>query len=180
MKTLILNSMILLLLILPFIMNAQENKVDNFFTKYSDQEGFTSVEITKGLFELFSEIDADDPEFDDFQKAVSGLESLKLIAYSTENGSKETRERFGADVKNSIPFSEFKELMVVKDKDANVNFYAKNNQQVVSEMLMVVDGPDEAVLLYLKGNIDLNHIAKLGKSMNLSGISHLGMMKHGK
>ncbi|MBM3437245.1 MAG: DUF4252 domain-containing protein, partial [Bacteroidetes bacterium] len=134
----------------------------------------------KGLFELFAEIDADDPEFDDFQKAVSGLESLKLIAYSTENGSKELKDKFQADVKSSIPFSEFKELMIVKDKDANVNFYGKNNGQIVTEMIMSVDGPDEAVLLHLKGNIDLNHIAKVGKSMNLSGISRLGMMKPGK
>lgn len=180
MKTIIIRSIIMTLVFYPLVMKAQVNKVDNFFSKYSELDGFTSVEITKGLFELFAQIDESDSGFADFQKAVSRLESLKLLACSSKEGDSETKVKFQADVRNSIPFSEFKQLMVVKDKDANVNFYAKNNNQIITEMLMSVDGPDEAVLLYLKGNIDLNHIARLGKAMNLEGMSHLGMMKPGK
>ena len=78
---------------------------------------------------------------------------------------------------SSIPFSEYKELMVIRDSDANVNFYAKNNQQVITEMIMVVDGKDEAVILSMTGNIDLNYVAKLGKSMNLDGMNYLEKMK---
>lgn len=180
MKNRVFQTILWVIMFVPGILVAQNDKVSSFFTKYSEQEGFTSIEVTKGLFELFAEIDADDPEFDDFQKAVSGLESLRLIAYSTQDGSKEIKDKFLADIKSSIPFGEYKELMVVKDKDANVNFYGKNEAQVVTEMIMKVDGPEEAVLLYLQGNIDLNHIAKVGKSMNLEGISRLGLMKPGK
>jgi hypothetical protein len=164
-------------LALPLISLAQKSSVDSFFSKYSDQDGYTSVEISKGLFELFAEIDADDPEFGDFQKAVEGLESLKLLAYSTEKGTLEAKEKFHSDMMNSIPFKEFKELMVIKDSDANVNFYAKNNQQIITEMIMVVDGKDEAVILCLTGNINLNYVAKLGKSMNLEGMNYLEKMK---
>jgi hypothetical protein len=89
----------------------------------------------------------------------------------------ETKERFYEDVMSSIPFKDFKELMVIKDRDANVNFYAKSSGSIISEMIMVVDGDDEAVLLSLTGNLDLNYVAKLGKSMNLSGMHHLGKMK---
>ena len=166
-----------MLLALPMTLPAQKSSVDSFFSKYSDQEGYTSVEVTKGLFELFAEIDADDPEFEDFQKAVEGLESLKLLAYSSEKGSNETKEKFAKDIMSSIPFSEYKELMVIKDNDANVNFYAKNNAQVITEMIMVVDGKEEAVILSMKGNIDLNYVAKLGKSMNLDGMNYLEKMK---
>jgi hypothetical protein len=167
----------MILLAAPMILLAQTSSVDNFFNKYSDQEGYTSVVVTKGLFELFAEIDADDPEFEDFKKAVSGLESLKLLAYSSEKGNIETKEKFHKDIMNSIPFSEYKELMVIKDSDANVNFYAKNNQQVITDMVMVVNGKDEAVLLSMTGNIDLNYVAKLGKSMNLDGMNYLEKMK---
>ena len=69
--------------------------------------------------------------------------------------------------------------MVVKDKDANINFYVKNSNQIITEMLMSVDGPDEAVLMYLKGNIDMNRIAKLAKAINLEGMNHLGVIKPG-
>lgn len=177
MKIKVLKSVLIMAMMLPLFSMAQKNAVDSFFSKYSDQEGYTSVEVSKGLFELFAEIDADDPEFEDFKKAVSGLESLKLIAYSAEKGNPETREKFHQDILSSIPFRDYKELMVIKDSDANINFYAKNNQQVITDMIMVVNGKDEAVLLSLTGNIDLNYVAKLGKSMNLEGMNYLEKMK---
>jgi len=177
MKSTILKSVLTVLFAMPLILLGQKSSIDSFFSKYSDQEGYTSVEVTKGLFELFAEIDADDPEFEDFQKAVGGLESLKLLAYSTEKGNSETKEKFYNDIRSSIPFSEYKELMVIKDSDANVNFYAKNSAQIITEMIMVVDGKDEAVLLSMTGKIDLNYVAKLGKSMNLEGMNYLEKMK---
>ena len=129
------------------------------------------------MFELFSEIDADDEDFDEFQKAVEGLESLKILAYSVEDGSYKVKEKFYDDIMATIPFGDFKELMVIKDPDANVNFYAKHENQMISEMIMIVDGDDEAVLLSMTGNIDLNSVAKLGSGMNLGGMQHLGKMK---
>lgn len=177
MKRTMIKTVIAILFALPMISLAQKSPIDSFFSKYADQDGFTSVEVTKGLFELFAEIDADDPEFEDFSKAVAGLESLKLLAYSTEKGSVEAKEKFYNDIVKSIPFSEYKELMVIKDSDANVNFYAKNSQQIITDMVMVVNGKDEAVLLCMTGNIDLNYVAKLGKSMNFEGMDYLQKMK---
>lgn len=172
---------IVLFLITPVFVIGQTSAVDNLFDKYTSQDGFTSVDVSKGLFELFSEIEADDPEFEDFQKAIDGVESLRLIAYSTEGEDNDNsiaeKEKFYNDVMSSIPFKEFKELMVIKDSDANVNFYAKSSGSIISEMLMVVDGDDEAVLLSLTGNLDLNYVAKLGKSMDIGGMQHLGKMK---
>lgn len=171
---------IVLLLITPVFAIGQSSAVNNLFDKYNSQDGFTSVDVSKGLFELFAEIEADDPEFEDFQKAIDGVESLRLIAYSTEDkedgNTVESKEAFYKDVMRSIPFKDFKELMIIKDSDANVNFYAKSSGSIISEMIMVVDGKDEAVLLSLTGNLDLNYVAKLGRSMDIGGMQHLGKM----
>lgn len=177
MKNTILKITIVLLALTPAFTFAQKSATDQLFTKYTDQEDFTSIELTKGLFELFSEIEADDEDFDEFQKAVEGLESLKILAYSVEEGSYKVKEKFYDDIMATIPFGDFKELMVIKDPDANVNFYAKHENQMISEMIMIVDGDDEAVLLSMTGNIDLNSVAKLGSGMNLGGMHHLGKMK---
>ena len=181
MKHTTLKITVILLLFVPVIVFGQKSAVDDLFDKYTNLDGFTSVDVSKGLFELFAEIEADDPEFEDFQKAINGVESLRLIAYSIkdeDNGnSMEMKERFYKDVMSSIPFKDFKELMVIKDSDANVNFYAKSSGSIISEMIMVVDGNDEAVLLSLTGNLDLNYVAKLGKSMDIGGMQHLGKMK---
>ncbi|OQX78387.1 MAG: hypothetical protein B6D61_05665 [Bacteroidetes bacterium 4484_249] len=176
MKTL-LKITVVLMALLPATLSAQKSPVDKLFDKYSGEDGFTSVDIAKGLFELFSDIEADDPEFDSFKKAVEGIESLKLLAYSVKDGSEGSKQKFYNDIKKSVPYGEYDELMVIKDKDARINFYAKSDKQVITEMLMVVDGDDKAVLLSLIGNIDLNNVAKLGSSMNLEGMEYLGKMK---
>lgn len=180
MKNQILKPVIILLLSLPSLLFAQSAQVQQIFEKFSGSDGFTSVEVTKGLFELFAEVEADDPEFDDFKKAIEGLESLKLLAYSLkdEDTDPATKEDFISEVKSTISFKEYQELMVVKDSDANINFYAKSDKQVIKEMLMVVDGKDEAVLLSLFGDLDLNYLAKLGTTMDMGGIHYLGRMKH--
>ena len=179
MKQMMFKITFMLAMILPITGFSQSSNVAGLFDKYSGSDGFTTVDINKGLFELFAEIEADDPEFDDFQKAIEGLESMRLIAYSIdeENGDDATREGFIQDIKKTVPFSEYKELMVVKDKDVNVNFYAKSEKQIITEMLMVVDGKEEAVLLSLLGVIDLNYVAKLGTSMNMGGMKYLGKMQ---
>ncbi len=45
-------------------------------------------------------------------------------------------------------------------------------------MVMIVEGPDEVVLLSLFGDLDLNYIGKLGTAMNMGGMHYLGKMNH--
>lgn len=181
MKRSIIKMAVAMILMLPLFVQGQSEDVAKIFDKFSDVDGFTSVDISKGLFELFSEIEADDPDFDDFKKAIEGLESLKLLAYSMEEGQGDinVRNDFVDEIRNTISFKDYQELMVVKDKDTKINFYAKSDKQIIKEMIMVVDGSDEAVLLSLYGNLDLNYMAKLGKGMNMGGMEYLEKM-HGK
>ncbi|MCB0804387.1 MAG: DUF4252 domain-containing protein [Bacteroidales bacterium] len=172
--------LMIVLMAVPFATVAQKSGANSIFERYSGKDGYTSVDINKGLFELFAEIDADDPEFDDFQKAIEGVESMRLIAYQIEEdkGNIEEKERFINDIRSNVTLDEFEELLVVKDKDANINFYAISSGSVIREVLMIVDGANEAVLLSLYGDIDLKHIAKLGSTMDLGGMEYLGKMKN--
>jgi hypothetical protein len=182
MKNQILKFAIPIFLLIPVFIAAQNIEVGKLFDKYSGEEGFTSVDVNAGLFELFAEIDSDDPEFEDFQNALKGLESLRLLAYTIEEekGSVDEMKKFYSDIQSSVPFNEFKELMIIKDNDSNVNFYAKSEKQIVKEMVMIVEGPEEVVLLSLYGNLDLNYIGKLGTTMNMSGMKYLGNMNKSK
>jgi len=182
MRNIILKFAAIILLALPVSAISQNSEVNKLFDKYSGEEGYTSVDVSAGLFELFAEIESDDPEFDDFQNALKGLESLRLLVYSMEDGKGNMDEmnKFFKEINSSIPFDEFKELMIIKDKDSNVNFYAKSDKQIIKEMVMIVEGPEEVVLLSLYGNLDLNYIGKLGTTMNMSGMKYLGNISHNK
>ena len=168
---------IILMLFVSFQLSAQNRAVNKLFEKYSDAEGFSSVDIAKGLFELFANIESDDEDFEELQKALDGIEKMQLLQYSLENGQQETMDSFYSDIEKSIPFKEYDELMVIKEKDAKINFYSKSEKAIISELLMVVDGNEEVVLMSLTGNIDLKHIAQLGSKMDLGGMEYLGKMK---
>ena len=50
---------------------AQDSPVDKVFDKYSGEDGYTTVYISSFMFNLMSNIDSDDPEFDEFQNFTS-------------------------------------------------------------------------------------------------------------
>ncbi|NOX46485.1 MAG: DUF4252 domain-containing protein [Chlorobi bacterium] len=182
MKTILRNTTLAILSILfvPFQVNAQDGAVNNLFEKYSGADGFNSVDVSKGLFQLFADIESDDEDFEELQKALDGIEKMQLLQYSLENGKQETMDNFYSDIEKSIPFKEYDELMVIKESDAKINFYSRSERGIISELMMVVNGKDEVVLMSLTGNIDLKHIAKLGSKMNLGGMEYLGKMKGDK
>jgi hypothetical protein len=176
MKKIIASLIMFALLSAPAYLSAQESKVNDFFDKYSDNDKYTSVEIAKGLFELFANIDSDDEDFDEFKKAAEGIDKLRLVSYSVKNGDIPEKERFYNDIKSSIPFNKYDELMIIKKPDAKINFYSKGGGRNISELLMVVDGDTDVIFLSITGNIDLKHLAKLGSSMNFEGMNYLGEM----
>jgi len=44
---------------------------------------------------------------------------------------------------------------------------------VIEEFLMTIDSPKEAVFIFLEGNIDLEEISRLSRTMNIEGFEHL-------
>ena len=68
----------LLILALPILSYAQESQLNTFFEKYSGKDGYTSVYITKYMFELFKKIDNTQKD-KEFNEAVTRLKSIKIL-----------------------------------------------------------------------------------------------------
>ena len=164
MKTLIVVFTGLTMLLAPGLSQGQTPQVEKLFDHYSGADGFTTVDISKGLFELFANVETDDPDFDDFKKAIEGIEKMRLLAWSFAENKDNTqaRDEFMSRVKSTVPFKEYDELMVVREKDNKINFYSKSEKDHISELLMIVDGNEDAVILSIVVHIDLSRIAKLG------------------
>jgi hypothetical protein len=70
--------------------------------------------------------------------------------------------------------------MVVKDKDSNVRFYAREVNNKIAELLLVVGGKDGkgSALISIQGDdIDMKNISKLGSAMHVEGMENLEKMK---
>ena len=159
--------LVFIVVTLPLLCLAQNTPVDELFEKYSGKEGFTSVYITSYMFSMFSELETDDPEFDEL---VKNLKGIKILATDEQyNGN----ANFYKEIIDKLPMSQYKVLMVIKEKDQDIKFLVNEKDGKISELLLIAGGKDENVLISIQGNIDLKTISKLSRSMNINGLEHL-------
>jgi len=162
-------AIITLLIISNFAANAQDDAISLFFSKYSNDESFTQVNVTARMFGLFANLDTDDAEDQEVIESISKIKGLKILAKEDlDNGKALYKEAF-----TLINSKEYEELMTVKDQDNDMKFLIKEKGGIITELLMIVGGDNEFLLLSLIGDIDLKQISKLSKSMDIEGFDKL-------
>jgi hypothetical protein len=150
---------------------AQDDAITKYFSKYDDDENFTHVTVTSRMFGLFANLDTEDQEDQELLEAISKVKGLRIIArddISSEEANALYKEAF-----ELIPTKQYDELMTVKDKENDMKFLIKEENAVITELLMVIHGNTEFFLLSLIGDIDLKQISKLSQSMAIDGFEHL-------
>ena len=78
------------------------------------------------------------------------------------------------DALSKLPTKEFEVLMTARDDGQNVKILTKTKgDDVIEELLLLVGGSDEFVLVSFIGNINLNDLAKVAGELDLDGVKHL-------
>ncbi len=157
--------------LLMFIGTAHaQDAISKFFTKYQNDESFSQVTVSSKMFSLFTQMDADNAEDKEVLDAISKLKGLRILAKNDARNARELyKEAFGL-----IPVKEYEELMSVRDKDKDMKFFIKDSGKgTISELLMVVGGNTEFMVLSLFGEIDLKQVSRIGKKMDVKGLENL-------
>ena len=153
-----------------------QDAISRFFSKYQTDESFSSVTVSSKMFGLFTNMEADTPEDKEILEAISKLKGLKILAKEdTRTARGLYQEAFAL-----IPAKEYEELMAVRTDDKDMKFFIKENSGKISELLMVVGGNEQFMVMSLFGEIDLKQIARIGKKMDVKGLEHLEKMNHNK
>jgi hypothetical protein len=161
------------LFVVPAIIKAQNTPVDALFDKYAGKDGFTTVYITKYMFDMFRSDDIEQKDADEMNKVLGKLNSIKILTVedSTVLGK---GVNFYDEIMKELPREKYKELMVVKDKESNVVFLAREEKDVIVELLLIAGGHgSDNVLISIQGQIDLETIGKLSKTLNIDGMEPL-------
>lgn len=139
-----------------------------YFNELNNDEQVTKVSISSKMFELFMHIDSEEAEEKELLETVSKLKGMKiLIKDEVANGE----QLYKSAIKK--PNGDYEVLMTVEDDDEDLTFFIREENGVIAELVMIAGGKDNFVLLSLIGEIDLNQIAKLSKSMNIEGMDNL-------
>ena len=164
------------MIMLSIAVQAQDNAISKVFSKYQGDESFSQVTISSKMFGLFTNMDADKPEDKEILDAISKIKGLRVLAKQEARNSRELYK----EAMTMIPVKEYEELMTVRDKDKDMKFFIKEASGKISELVMVMGGNEEFMVLSLFGEIDLKQVSRIGRKMDIDGLDHLEKMKDGK
>ncbi|PKP09338.1 MAG: hypothetical protein CVU09_11715 [Bacteroidetes bacterium HGW-Bacteroidetes-4] len=168
---------VILLALLPMLSMAQESQLNTLFEKYSGKEGYTSVYITSYMFDLFAKIsDKSDPDLKNLTKSIKGI---KILTVSKQLGN-EMHQSFYNEIQKALPTNLYNDFMIVKEGTEEIVFKVRESNGKIVEFVMIVKDPNEPVLLFFEGDINLNQIAKMSKTMNVKGFEHLEKVEEEK
>ena len=159
-----------ILLYLPLM--AQEDAISKFFSEYEGREDFTTIYITSRMFGLIAEIPESEDEEDIMNviRKLTGLKILTTAEYPEKN-------KLYKDALKMLPKEGFDELMVIKEGDEEIKFLINEKNGKIHEFLMLIGGEDNFFLMSLVGNLNLEDISRLSKTMDIEGFEHLEKVK---
>ena len=147
---------------------SQNSSVDKLFDKYSGKDGFTVVNISKEMFDMFGQMNnqGDDQEFKDVASKLTGI---RILSYE---GKDDKGINFYKELMKDFPANEYKELMVIKEKDQDVKFLTREKNGKIIELILIAGGKDNT-LICIDGDINLKDISKITQSMQIQGMDKL-------
>ncbi|MFD0999790.1 DUF4252 domain-containing protein [Ohtaekwangia kribbensis] len=168
---------ILMIALMMVTVNAvfAQDAISKFFTKYQSDESFSQVTVSSKMFNLFTNMEVESKEDQEVLNAISKLKGLRILAKENTSDARALyKEAFAL-----IPTKEFEELMSVRDKDKDMKFYIKESGGKISELVMIMGGANDFMVMSLFGEIDLKQVSKIGKKMNVEGLQKLEKMNEG-
>jgi hypothetical protein len=144
-------SIYLLLLVLGMRCTAQTT-IDDIFRKFDGKKGVTTVNFSKDMMKSMAKTDSNNVNL------FGRISGVKILTF--ENAQPEDKEAFAAMVK-SLPLNDYKEFMVIKEKNNNVKILFKENKEKISEFLLLATGGDEPVLISIGGEIDPKELGNI-------------------
>ena len=157
---------LVILLFIGFTAAAQVDAIERFFKDYQEDENFTVVYVSPKMFQMVSKA-TDGIEDKELSSIVKDLKGLRILT------SKVNPDKIYKEANKRLNIKEYEELVTVREKDSNVRFVTKESNGIINELLLLVGGKDEFVMMSFVGNIDLNKIAKLAKKLDIDGAEHL-------
>jgi hypothetical protein len=149
-----------------------QDAISKFFSKYQTDESFSQVTVSSKMFGLFTNMDADTPEDKEVLNAISKLKGLRILAKEDARNARELyKEAF-----TLIPMKDYEELLSVRDKDKDMKFLIKESGGKISELIMIMGGTKDFMVMSLFGEIDLKQVSRIGKKMNVEGLEKLEKM----
>jgi len=150
--------------------SAQNDAISKYFDKYIENEAFTVVYLSPKLFQLLGKLEIDDLDDNEAEAILEVVEDLKSLRVLTTD---EDPLSYYDEAVKTINTKDYEILLTVRDEGENVQFLVKDSGNTINELLLLVGGESEFVMVSFVGNINLDKISQLAKKLDVDGVEHL-------
>ena len=145
-----------------------QDLVSDFLAKPKDNKVFTQVHISSRMDQKNSEhTDAET------ESIIRNLTGMKMLTTEQET------DRYFQEVRTMLQKRkpEYEELMSILEEGEQVWMYVREKNKEIVELVILVGGKEEFMLMSFCGVIDLKKISRLAKAVNVEGMEYLGKVK---
>jgi len=160
MKNLIIG---LLLLAVHGITNAQSKSIENFYNKYTNYDDVMDISLSGFVLKLATNY-SDDEEAD---KMLRKITQIRVMIMDEGNlVEKSDLKSLIRDVKKDS----FDELMQIRDKGNLVDFFIKEKDNKITNVLMLINSSDGFLMLSLEGLLDFSDLNNV--NIDIEGVEN--------
>ena len=151
-----------------FLIGTCSVQVSDFLAKTKENKVFTQVNISSRMFQMISEITDAETE-----SIIRNLTGMKMLTTEQET------DRYFQEVRMMLQKRkpEYEELMSILEEGEQVWMYVREKNKEIVELVILVGGKEEFMLMSFCGVIDLKKISRLAKAVNVEGMEYLGKVK---
>ena len=164
MRNLILYS---LLAFLPALTNAQSKFITQFYDSYKSLEEVTNINLQGFVLNLATTFTNDD----DARGVLRKVSHLRLLMM--EDANLVSPESYTSLIRG-IKSDRFEELMMLRDNDQRIEFFLREDGDTITDVLMLLHGADDFLLLSLEGAFKFSDLNDL--KIDIEGGEHFGKL----
>ena len=145
---------ITLLSLIPLFINAQNKSVKSFYNKYKHYENVSNVSLQGWVLNIAANFADEETE----ARLLKKITKLRVLIM--EDGNLVTSKDYRSLI-NDLENDRFEQLMQVRDGSERIDFYIQDDGDTISNVIMLINGSDEFILVSLEGNLKFSDLKEL-------------------
>ena len=160
---------IVIALMMTQLAEGQHDPIDELFTKYSGQDGVTTIFISSRMFSIMAGAELDDDNITDL---MTRLKSIRIL--TVDDSLLNVRVNFYKELESRMNFRDYEELMVVKKSGGDLKFLVKGPGNRIDEFLMIGGGEKGGnVMISIRGDLNMNNISDISRAIGIKELEEL-------
>ena len=141
------------ILAIPFLASSQQESIEQFYNKYVDNEKISDISLNGWILSMASKMAEEDGS-----EILQKITKLRImLAEEKDIVSKADVKKLMRDVRNN----EFEDLMAIRDDGTRVNFLIREEGKNITNVLVIIHGDGDFILLSLEGNLNFEDLKQL-------------------